>query len=488
MSLFKIAWRSIQQRWLASALTMISMALGVMLVVGVLLLMGIVTESFRSNSSLGYNMIVGANGGDLQMTLNTVYYLSKPVENIPYTYYLDFKGPEMRPDGQLGKFAQYAEFAIPLCLGDYYKEYRVIGTTPELFDDFEYDAELGRKYEMSQGRNFKLKTAEHGYFEAVVGAKVAQDTGLQVGDSFTPTHGTPEGESHDEFFVVGVLKRSGTPNDRAVFVNMEGFFLLEGHAKIEEQDQEEITEPPTVAADNRPLLPNLVKFVSIPYDPAVCQVDERRFRLKPLPLEQREVTSILLRTSAPYMAPGLKRTINKGKLARAVTPISEIYQLFKTIVDPIKWTLLLLTIMICIVSGVSILVSIYNSMSDRRHEIAVIRSLGAGRKTVMTIVLLESVLLALGGGLLGWIGGHALVGLVARPFVEDQTGVSIGVLDLAPQVKPFALLGNSPIMDWGISSEFLLIPGLILLAIIVGFLPAVAAYRTDVAKSLSASG
>ena len=234
MSLFKIAWRSIQQRWLASMLTMISMALGVMLVVGVLLMSGIVTESFRSNASLGYNMIVGANGGDLQMTLNTVYYLSKPVENIPYWYYQQFLPAADRPDGKDGKFADYATFAIPLCLGDYFQEFRVIGTVPALFDDFEYDVEKGRKYEIASGRNFQVKSAEHGYFEAVVGAKVAKDSGLKVGDTFSPTHGTPDGDVHDEFFVVGVLKSSGTPNDRAVFVNMEGFFLLEGHAKVEE--------------------------------------------------------------------------------------------------------------------------------------------------------------------------------------------------------------------------------------------------------------
>ena len=90
MSLWKIAWRSIQQRGLASALTALSMALGVLLVVAVLSIHGVVSQSFKNNSSLGYNLIVGAKGGKLQLTLNTVYYLSQPVENIPYEYYLEF--------------------------------------------------------------------------------------------------------------------------------------------------------------------------------------------------------------------------------------------------------------------------------------------------------------------------------------------------------------------------------------------------------------
>ena len=97
MSLWKIAWRSIQQRGVASILTSLSMALGVMLVVSVLSIHGVIAQSFRSNTNLGYNMIVGAKGGRLQLTLNSVFYLSQPIENIPYDYYLEFlDGPQRR--------------------------------------------------------------------------------------------------------------------------------------------------------------------------------------------------------------------------------------------------------------------------------------------------------------------------------------------------------------------------------------------------------
>ena len=105
MSLWKIAWRSLQQRSLASALTALSMALGVMLVVAVLSIHGVVSESFKNNTSLGYNMIVGAKGGKLQLTLNTVYYLSSPVENIPYDYYLEFFTAERRQQELQNSFA-----------------------------------------------------------------------------------------------------------------------------------------------------------------------------------------------------------------------------------------------------------------------------------------------------------------------------------------------------------------------------------------------
>ena len=149
--------------------------------------------------------------------------------------------------------------------------------------------------------------------------------------------------------------------------------------------------------------------------------------------------------------------------------------------------LLAMTILICIISGVSILVSIYNSMNDRRHEIAVMRALGAGRGTVMSIVLMESIMLAVGGGIVGWLAGHLLVCGLASTYIEDATGVHIGLLDFAPAVDILGPLGAPSFLQQPISTEFFLIPGLILLAIVVGVWPALAAYRTDVAKALTAT-
>jgi putative ABC transport system permease protein len=106
-------------------------------------------------------------------------------------------------------------------------------------------------------------------------------------------------------------------------------------------------------------------------------------------------------------------------------------------------------------------------MTERSHDIAVMRALGASRKAVMAIVLFESILLSLGGGLIGILLGHGLIGL-ASPYVIERTGIALGLFEF----------------DW---AELVLIPGLVLLASLVGFLPALAAYRTDVAKALSGS-
>jgi putative ABC transport system permease protein len=522
MSLFKIAWRSIQQRGLASLLTMSSMALGVMMVVAVLSIHGVVTKSFQNNSSLGYNLIVGAKGGALQLTLNTVYYLSKPVENIKYDFYTEFQtqsqrdaefqnsikyqahsaiwsdlqmsaalGLEMPGISQLanqvtqsaarethlrqidlrrdGKYGQFTALAIPVLLGDYFGHFRVVGTTPEMFGKLFYGPSSDQPYTFAQGRNFKTWSEEHGYFEAVVGSAVAREMQVKLGDQISPAHGDPEGEGHEQkFTVVGILEATATPNDRAAFVNAEGFYLMEDHAKPLEPDESTQKDTPD-APPSAP--PNLAATVGE--------------RAQPLPIEQREVTAILVRTSSPMFGVSLPTVINEGPHAQCVLPIREITGLFEFIVKPIQTLLLVLTALICLVSGVSILVSIYNSMSDRRHEIAVMRALGASRGIVMSVILLESILLSLGGGLLGWVGGHAL-NVAASPYIEDRTGVTLKFWSFAPPPEMFESLELPvlrPIIEW-MSLEFAIIPGLLILAVFVGFLPAWSAYQTDVAKSL----
>lgn len=517
MSLWHIAWRSITQRGLASALTMFSMGLGVMMVVAVLTIHGVVTESFANNSTLGYNAIVGAKGGKLQLTLNTVFYLSQPVENIPYDFYLEFlpqdaretayadsinreslqaqqammalaqtqggvgglaalglaagenalhatstKALDIARDGQYGVFT---DFALPLCLGDYFGKFRVVGTVPEFFEKLkELDPVRNRTLDFADGRPFERFNEEHGWYEAVVGSTVAREKNIKVGDVINPAHGDPEGHTHGQgFTVVGILRPTGAPHDRAVFVNMEGFYLMDGHAKPLEEGEEEVEGA------------------------ATGEITKPKSKWPaPLALEQREVTALLVRTTNPLVTQGMANSINEGPVGQMVLPIKEIYDLLDMIVSPVQTLLLVLTIMICVVSGVSILVGIYNSMSDRRRDIAVMRALGAGRGTVSTIILAEAIILALGGGLLGLLGGHTLNALASKA-VEDRTGVTIGFTTFAPGWRLSELLGYSGALSWdpSISLELVIVPAMVLLAIVVGFLPAMVAYRTDVSRSLA---
>ncbi|WP_428308348.1 ABC transporter permease [Lacipirellula sp.] len=436
MSYFKIAWRNMQERALASSLTGLSMALGVALMVLVLVIHEVVVAQL-SNDAQGYNFIVAGKGSPYEIVLTTVFHVGKPLYPIPWKYYQKFVD---------GEFAQYTDLAVPICLGDSYPTedgqlFRVVGTTPEMFDELSYGADSAGnelKYEFSSGRNFRKSH----FFEAVVGSVAANRTGLKVGDRFRPSHGmSADGDKHDEFEVVGILAPTGTANDRALFVNVEGFLLLDGHARADRAAED--TEP--VVVEGAP-----------PGQPA------------PLPIAQREVTSILVRCDPEQMmAPmAIDMGVNKGDdlTAQAVAPVTVVERLQSSFLAPMRLILLVLTVMIVIVAGISILVSIYNSMSERSHDIAVMRALGASRNAVMAVILVESILLSLLGGIAGLLLGHGVLAL-ASPVVEYYTGVTVRA--------------------WSFSwQEMLLVPGLVTFAALVGFLPALSAYRTDVAKTL----
>ena len=211
MNLFHIAWRNVQQRGLASLLTMLSMALGVALVVLVLGIGWVISESFARNSNVGYNLIVGAKGGALQLTLNTVFYLSKPIEVLPYEEYLEFLpgngraeeieriGGRIADPQRKGLYSSYmgGGFAIPVCLGDYLGPFRVVGTKPEFFEKLRYGEMGDREYKFASGRNFEDYNPEHGYYEAVIGWQVSRQMHLNVGDTFKTTHVTLRGKVMD---------------------------------------------------------------------------------------------------------------------------------------------------------------------------------------------------------------------------------------------------------------------------------------------------
>jgi len=452
MNYLTIAWRNMRDRALASTLTGLSMALGVAAVICVLVIHRVAVEQFNQDPQ-GFNFIVGGTGGRTQLVLSTVYHLDKPLYPIKYNYYRKFID---------GEYAKYCDLVVPYCLGDRFEHsgynYRVVGTSPDFFK-LRYDGT--QSYQFADGRPFEREQ----FFEAVIGSVVAAQTGLKVGDTINPTHGlVGEGDKHREFKIVGILAPSKTANDRAVFANYEGFYLLPGHSLTAKQlkfDWESATRLWTEFQQSREGSPMGLE----PGAPTVGY-DNEGGEVTPLPGAQREVTSILVLCKDPMSAFALQTTINKGSDGmQAVSPTEVVTGLLDNIVGPVRVVLLVLTALIVLVAAIGILVSIYNSMSERSHDIAVMRALGASRSAVQSIVLLESVLLSVLGGIAGIVLGHIMIG-IASPFVEQRTGVALDMLAIDP---------------W----EYLVIPGLILLATLAGLVPAITAYRTDVAKALS---
>ena len=387
----------------------------------------------------------------MQLVLSAVYRMQPPIENLPYLYL-----EQLRNDPQ-----NRVVSAVPLAFGDVTQEgsFPIIGTTPEYFEN-----------NFSPGRAFRIRGKRiNGLLDTIIGCEVARQNGWDIGSTFTIVHGGAEsGHVHDEkFAVVAVLAPTGTANDRTVFLNIEGFYAIAGHSKPVNEIRKRLGD--FYAADPERLavaMEQLDAFEKLEAEESAGAHDHAHHHHE-TPNAMKEVTAILIKTrpDTPFDSFSLMSELKTGYQAMAVNPVVPIQNLMKNILGNIQKALITLIAVIILVSGVGICVSIYNSMSDRRREIGVMRALGAGRMHVFGIILAESALLCVGGGLLGWLAGHGLA-VVSAPWLTEKTGLLI---------NPWA------VNPW----EATLFPVLVGLAALVGFLPAMTAYRTNVADALS---
>jgi putative ABC transport system permease protein len=328
-------------------------------------------------------------------------------------FHLEESPGNIRPeDYDLIRSNAAVKVAIPIALGDNYLGYRIVGTTSNLFSEVEFEA--GRRFDMAAGRVF-----DPGLREAVVGSFVAGRLGLRVGDTFQPYHGllfNPEDQHEERYVVVGVMKPSSTPVDRVIWIPLQGVQLMAGH-------------DPKAAAD---LSGVLLKF----------------------------------KDTSPLTARQLDLMYNKqGNRLTFAWPIAQIVsQLF----NKIAWVdrvLALVAYLVAVVATGSILVSIYNSMKERRRDIAILRALGARRRTIFSAIVLEAVAIAAIGMVLAF-AVHVTILTAVAAVVRSQTGV---VLD-----------------PWAPNAVMLWAPlGMIALAALAGLVPAWKAYRTPVAENLA---
>ena len=360
-------------------------------------------EANRTFTSVtgGFDAVLGARSSKLQLVLNAIFHLEDSPGNIAAA---DFEQIKKHPNVSL---------ALPIAVGDNFKGYRLVGTTTELFDRVEISP--GRRYEIeSPGRPFVEDQKE-----AVVGSFAAQALGLKLGDTFHPFHGLnyDETKQHAETFVVtGIFAPTSTPADRVIWIPLAGLQRMSGH------DARTATDLSAV----------LIK----------------------------------LKTENPMAGFQMDMLYNKrGNKLTFAWPISAI---LAKLFDKIAWfdhILAFVSYLVVIVASASILASIYNSMNERRREIAILRALGARRLTIFGVVVMESAAIAAIGMLFAFVI-YGVIVIVASSIIRAQTGVVIDPLEF------HAIMLSAP-------------AGIIGLAALCGVFPAIKAYRTDVSTSLS---
>ena len=212
MSVLGLAWRSLRQRPLASLLTIVSVALGVALTVAIISLRDSARSSYQQTAR-GYDTILGpTHGSPLQIVLNTMFHVGDAGGTIPWPVF-----EEARKDKRV-------KFAVPYAVGDMFRGHHVVGTTSDMFQAL-MDAEQRPRGEGLQGSMFR----DGKHFEAVVGSIAASATGLRRGARFRVTHGEGMVEHGETWEVVGTLRPTGTPADRAIYIPIDTFYEVDGH-------------------------------------------------------------------------------------------------------------------------------------------------------------------------------------------------------------------------------------------------------------------
>ena len=279
------------------------------------------------------------------------------------------------------------------------------------------------KVEVENGRLWKKP------FETTIGARVMKETGLKIGDMFSGAHGIKgTGRAHEEngYRVVGVFKKTGTVIDRLIMTTMESVWITH-----------EIKE----------------------------EAKTKGLMIEGSPSEEREITAMVIRYRSPIAAITLPRYINTKTGMQAASPGLEIRRLMALVGVGIQ-TLQGFGIMLIATAALSMFIALYNAMQNRRYDIAIMRSLGASRSKLFCQILLEGLILACAGTVSGIVIGHAVIELLGQ---------------LLPQARAMGLTGVIWVQEeW----YLLLLSGMV--GLVSAALPAVQAYRTDIAVTLSA--
>jgi putative ABC transport system permease protein len=341
-----------------------------------------------------------------------------------------------------------------------------------------------KRFEIADGSVFHARK-----FEAVIGSEIPKLTGLTIGSKFKATHGlgTERSDEHEtEWTVVGILAPTHTANDRVLFIPLVTFYAISGHGEalgaIQRvrggADPSKVASPTTSSAQQQQAEEE--EDVSAYFDDEEGAEDNAHhdhahghFSVNKdgtidldLPKDQWLISAILVESRGGIAGQNLMYAINNRDEAMAVSPAMTMREFFDNFLKNTTMVLLVISLLVTFVAAVSILVSIYNSVSARKKEIAILRALGATRRRILTLICVEAGLVGLIGGFIGFIGGH-LAGAAQSYFFQKRLGQSI---------------------NWVATdrTEGIYLLCVIALAVLAGLVPALKAYRTPVATNLVA--
>jgi putative ABC transport system permease protein len=443
MNTISIAIKNLLNKPLNLLLSLILFSLGVGLISFLMLFSKQLNDKFEANLA-NIDLVIGAKGSPLQLILCNMYHIDNPTGNI------DMKDAKMLLNPKHPLIAK----AIPLSLGDNYQSFRIVGTNHEFLDIYKVGINTGQLWKKD--------------LEVTIGAQVANKTGLKIGDKFTSSHGFDHDEDlahdHAKFIVSGILKPSGSVADQLILTNTASIWKM--HAHENKEDSEVIKK---VEHDHKEG-EHIHKEGEHDHDKA-NEIKENKTHFAEnsnedlLTHQDQQITAILIKykNKKSYPALNMPRAINENTSMQAASPAYEINKLYSMIGTGTN-TIKAIAFLISFVSMISIFISLYKSMKERKYELALMRVMGSSRSNLFGLILIEGIMIALLGWLIGIILSHVGIGILGKYISED-----------------FRYSFDASKM---ISEEWWLLLISILLGISAALIPAIGAANTDINKTL----
>jgi putative ABC transport system permease protein len=433
-----LALKSLRNRRGTALLTVLSIACAVLLLLGVERLRHESRESF-TNTISGTDLIVGARSSPVHLLLYSVFHVGNATNNISWDSY---RAIAQRPE---------VAWTIPLSLGDSHRGFRVLGTSADFFDHFRFGDR--RRLELAAGK------ALEGPFDTVLGAEVAAQLGYRLGDRVVVAHGSGEvsfslHEDHP-FTVTGILARTGTPVDRTVHVTLAGM-----DAMHEDTATGPSADPLGTAMMRRGAEGQTAR------EHAHAHSDEHAGGDEDAEDGHAAITAFLVGLKSRPAVLTMQRYVNeyRDEALTAILPGATLPELWE-IVGAAEKALFGVSVLVVVVGLTGMLIALLTSLSERRREMAVLRSVGARPTQVLALILGEATVLTLAGIALGVVllyGGL----LLGQPWLESRMGLFIPI-------------------GWPSGRELTLAALVALAGIIIGLVPGYRLYRHSLADGMT---
>ena len=376
MNLFSLSVKSAWNRRFSLGLTVLTLAISIMLLVGV----DIIRKQSKSNfinTISKTDLIVGARSGPINLLLYSVFRLGDATNNVSWESYQE-----------LSKLKQ-VKWSVPLSLGDSHRGFRVLGTTQDYFEHYRYATDKALK--LSEGKIFD------DVFDVVLGADVARQLNYSVGQRIVVSHGLGSAgfSEHDDkpFSVVGIIEKTGTPVDRTVHIPLQGISAIH----IDWQSGRR----------------GLIKIDA-----------ERALKMD---LQPREITAFMLGLKNRIHTFRLQRQINEysQEPLMAIIPGTTLTNLWRTL-GSFELIMLGISVMVVVAGLIGMLTTIMSSLNERRREMAVLRAIGAHPYHILVLFVLETLFLMLAAIALSLILMYGML-LMLQPFLMEWIGISIAI-------------------------------------------------------------